>query len=242
VLTFEAESKMMSGHFDQVEEIVEEVQSLVKNSSDPFALGMASGLIGTRMMLMGGDEEKARALVDQALQALKNEKNIFGHTILLFGMAMGARYRGRFEEAREQFAPLLQIFQDMGDFHRANMVQSEMAHMERMEGQYEKAKTLYRETILVWKRLGHRAAVANQFECLAFIAKASEQPDRAATLLGAAEALREKINIQMTDMERVEYDREVADLKANMTENDFTAAWEKGRSMTMDEAVELALR
>jgi predicted ATPase len=241
VLTFEAESKMMSGHFDQVEEIVEEVQSLVKNSSDPFALGMASGMIGTRMMLMGGDEEKARALVDQALQALKNERNIFGHTILLFGVAMGARYRGRFEEARKQFAPLLQIFQDMGDFHRANMVQSEMAHMDRAEGKLTSAGAIYRETILVWKRLGHRAAVANQFECLAFIAKANEQPERAAILLGAAEALREMINIRMTDMERVEYDREVADLKANMTEKDFNAAWSKGRAMGMDEAIQLAL-
>jgi non-specific serine/threonine protein kinase len=154
---------------------------------------------------------------------------------------MGARYRGRFEEAREQFAPLLQIFQDMGDFHRANMVQSEMAHMDRAEGKLTSAEAIYRETILVWKRLGHRAAVANQFECLAFIAKANEQPERAATLLGTAEALREKINIQMTEMERAEYDREVADLKANMTEHDFTAAWDKGRAMGMDEAVELAL-
>jgi predicted ATPase/class 3 adenylate cyclase len=241
VLTFEAESKMMSGHFDKVEEIVKEVQSLVKDSNDPFALGMASGMIGTRMMLMGGDEEKARALVDQALQALKNEKNIFGHTILLFGMAMGARYRGRFEEARKQFVPLLQIFQDMGDFHRANMVQSEMAHMERAEGKLTSAGAIYRETILVWKRLGHRAAVANQLECYAFIAKAQEQPERAVHLLGAAEALREMIQIDMSQLERVEYEREVADLKKNMSEADFNAAWEKGRSMTLDEAVELAL-
>jgi hypothetical protein len=129
----------------------------------------------------------------------------------------------------------------MGDFHRANMVQSEMAHMERAEGKLTSAGAIYRETILVWKRLGHRAAVANQLECYAFIAKAQEQPERAVHLLGAAEALREMIQIDMSQLERVEYEREVADLKKNMSEADFNAAWEKGRSMTLDEAVELAL-
>src|SRR5262249_35974435 len=97
-------------------------------------------------------------------------------------------------------------------------------------------------SILEWKRLGHRAAVANQLECFAFIAKAQEQPERAVILLGAAEALRELINIDMSPMERVEYEREVADLKTNLAEKDFNAAWGQGRSMNMDEAIELAIQ
>ena len=241
VLSFEAESKMMTGHFDEVDAILDEVQNLVEGSNDPFALGMTYGMVGTRMMMLGGDDQKAREMLTKGLKALKGDKNIFGHTMLLFGTAMVARYHGRFEEARAQFIPLLSVFHSMGDYHRANMVNSEMAHMDRVEGNLDKAEAMYRETIVEWKRLGHRAAVANQLECFAFIIKTKEEPERAAILLGAAEALREKINIHMTEMERVEYDRQVADLKANMNEKEFSTAWRKGRTMEMDEAVKLAL-
>jgi hypothetical protein len=148
---------------------------------------------------------------------------------------------GRFEEARADLAICLPIFRDMGDRHRVNMVQSELAHIDRAEGHYEIATQMYQETIVVWQRLGHRAAIAHQLECLAFIAKVHENTERAAILFGAAETLREQINIQMTVMERAEYDREVADLQAGMDEKDFSMAWAKGHVMSMEEAIVFAL-
>ena len=84
-------------------------------------------------------------------------------------------------------------------------------------------------------------AATRSLECFAFIAKVHEQPERAIKILGAAERLREIIKIDMSDMERVEYDREVADLKANIGEKEFTLLWAEGRSMTMEQAIELAL-
>jgi hypothetical protein len=99
----------------------------------------------------------------------------------------------------------------------------------------------YHETIKEWQRMGHRSAVAHQLECLAFIAKSLEQTEKATRLLGAAEALRQKIEIDMTPPEREEYEREVADLKANMDEKEFGSLWADGRSMTMDEAIEFAV-
>jgi predicted ATPase/class 3 adenylate cyclase len=241
VLTFEAASKMMSGRFNDVDAIMEEVLGIVDESNDQYAIGMAYGMFGTRMMMAGKYNDESRAMVAKGLAALKNNENRFGHTMVLFGMAMGSRFNGRFDEARAQFAPLVPIFHDMGDHHRSNMVRSEMAHMERLEGHHEKAIAMYRETILEWKRLGHRAAVANQLECFAFIAKSHEQPERAAKLFGAAEALREIINIQMTDMERTEYEREIADVKANLDEKIFMSLWAEGHAMTMEQAIALAL-
>jgi hypothetical protein len=154
---------------------------------------------------------------------------------------MTARFQGRFDEARERFTPLLAVFRDMGDQHRTNMIHSECAHMERLEGRHDKAESMYRETILEWQRLGHRAAVANQLECFAFIAKVNEHAERTIKLLGAAETLREKIKIPMSEVEQVEYDREVADLKANMDHKEFTSLWAEGKSMTMEGAIQFAL-
>ncbi len=109
--------------------------------------------------------------------------------------------------ARRRFAACEPLFREMRDMHRVNMTRSELAHIERYEGHYQQAKAMYKESIVEWKRIGHRAAIAHQLECFASIAKVEEQGQRAACLFGAAEALREKIDIPMTAMERVEYDR-----------------------------------
>jgi hypothetical protein len=161
--------------------------------------------------------------------------------MLYFGIARGAMFRGDYAVARERFAYCLPLFQQMKDEHRANMIHSELAHMDRYEGKLEKAEAAYRESILVWQRLGHRAAVAHQLECFAFLAKAHEEPERAARLFGSAEILRERINIHMNPQERLEYEREVADLRLNLPDAVFRQLWAEGRSLSMEDAIVLAL-
>jgi hypothetical protein len=78
----------------------------------------------------------------------------------------------------------LPSFREIGDQHRVNMCQSELAHIERYQGHYGQALSMYRETIPVWQKLGHRAAIAHQLECLAMIARVTEQVQRAARLFG----------------------------------------------------------
>jgi hypothetical protein len=242
VLAFEASAKMMAGSFNDVDDSLTEALEAADETNDPLAIGMVYGMIGARRMMAGMHDERTKEMVTKGLAALQTNENRFGYTMISFAVAMSARFNGRFEEARTQFAPLIPTFLSFGDYHRSNMIRSEIAHMDRLEGRHAEAAAQYRETILEWKRLGHRAAVANQFECFAFIAKAQEQPERATILLGAAEALRELINIDMSRMERVEYERELADLKANMNEKDFNSAWGRGHAMTMDEAIELAIQ
>ena len=46
----------------------------------------------------------------------------------------------------------------------------------------------------------------------------------------------------MTDYERVEYDRFVARLRAMLTETEFIALQADGRSMAIEQAIDLALQ
>jgi hypothetical protein len=150
-------------------------------------------------------------------------------------------FRGDYTLARERFLYCLPLFEEMKDQHRTNMIHSELAHMDRYEGKLQQAEETYRQTIVFWQKIGHRAAVAHQLECFAFLAKAHEEPERALRLLGAAEILRERINIHMNPPEREEYKREVADLHAMLADDEFRKLWAEGRSMSMDEAVAFAL-
>jgi hypothetical protein len=94
----------------------------------------------------------------------------------------------------------------------------------------------------IWQDFGHRAAVAHEVECLGYIASAQGQNERAARLLGAAEAIRKTINSTLNGIELVEYEKEIAALRAGLDENKMQAAWAEGRALTMDQAIEYALQ
>jgi hypothetical protein len=86
-----------------------------------------------------------------------------------------------------------------------------------------------------------RPAISHQLECFGFLAIQAEEPHKAVRLFSAAEALREKIQSPMTDQERAEYDPYMTQLRAMLPEVEFNALWAEGRSMTMEQAIQLAL-
>jgi len=156
-------------------------------------------------------------------------------------LARLALFRGDLHEARKHADLMLDLHRKMGDHLCVTGHQSEMAHAARQLGNFEEALVLYRETIIDWQKMGHRGAVAHQLECFAFIAKAQAQRERAVKLLSAADVLRQVSNSPRTPMERVEYDKEVSELRAGMNEKVFDALWVDGQSMTIEQAVAMAL-
>ena len=148
----------------------------------------------------------------------------------------------QFDLAREKLSIAMEAMQKIGSARTIAMIKSELAHVLRYEGNYLQAISAYQETIREWQRMGHRSAVAHQLECMAFIFKALEQTEKAIKLLGAAESLRQKAEIEMTVVERAEYDKEISSLKTNTNEKEFISLWAIGRSMMMGEAIDLALK
>lgn len=241
VLAFSGSARLFEGDFANGRKQIEEAVALTRSGNDKYAQGMALGMMAQVQMIVNHDLKAAKEYEQRALALTREISGTWTSLMMYFGIGRGAMFRGDYAVARERFAYCLPLFEEMKDEHRTNMIHSELAHMDRYEGKLQQAEGVYRRTIVVWQRLGHRAAVAHQLECFAFLAKAHEEPERALRLLGAAEILRERINIHMQPLERKEYDRHVADLRAMIAEDEFRTLWAEGRSMSMDEAVAFAL-
>jgi tetratricopeptide (TPR) repeat protein len=236
-----ASGKANLGDVGDAYKIAQESLAIAREEGNGYVLGFALVMMGELTAIAIQDFEKALEYSEEAIAISEAVGNRWGSSMTIFGLGFYARSIGDYEQARARFRACLPDFPEFGDKHRINMIQSELAHIEREQGQFKQAIPMYRETISEWQRLGHRAALAHQLECFAFIAKAQEQPERAAKLFGAAESLREKINIAMTLQERIEYDREIADLRANMDDASFSSHWAQGRALTVDQAVDFAL-
>jgi K+/H+ antiporter YhaU regulatory subunit KhtT len=106
----------------------------------------------------------------------------------------------------------------------------------------DEAAAIYRQTILSWQEQGHQAAVAHQLECFAYIAIMRERFEYAAQLLGAAQFARERTNSPSTEQqEKTEQEQAMRQLKVEIGANELDRSIEKGKLMSLDEAVIFAL-
>lgn len=158
----------------------------------------------------------------------------------VMSMGIDARVAGELDTARFYLEASLKLARRLKSKNFICILESELAHTTRHSGDFQAARAAYRRTILLWFDFGYRAAVANQLECLAFVARAENDFTHAARLFGAAEALREVIERQMTSYERVEYDQELAALREHMDAVALASAWSEGRAMSMERAVAYA--
>lgn len=79
-------------------------------------------------------------------------------------------------------------------------------------------------------------------DCLAAVEEHDARAERAARLLGAAEAIRHRTGMVRFGVYRSEYDATVAALRDAMSPEDFQAAWAQGEAMSTEEAIAYAQR
>jgi tetratricopeptide (TPR) repeat protein len=240
-LDFLAYSAVLTGDSDTAIAAVEEALALAEELDDKLIMASALNASSRIEAFINKDFAKAFEANEKASELIKEHGNRWNYAMTLYAFGNLAINLKQFELARAKLTLALQTFQELGSNRNVSMAKSDLAHLLRYEGKFPEAMLAYRETIREWQQMGHRPAVAHQLESIAFIAKALEQVEISTQLLGAAERLREIIEINMTAQERIEYDKEVADLKANMDEKEFTSLWAEGKSMTMEQAIEFAL-
>jgi predicted ATPase len=186
-----------------------------------------------------GNPEKSRQYSEK-IRRLRSKVDHPLYMPVLLGLANHARDMGRLDEARETYLEGLKIAGRLGSRPFATVMESELAHLERTNGNWQAAGDAYRKLIRRFYEYGVYAAVAHQLECLAFVARQAGDPARSACLLGAAEAIRAQIHIDMRPIEREEYERELAGLRAELDPDTLASAWAQGRALNIEQAVEYA--
>ncbi len=240
-LAFHTAGKLTTGKFKEAVASIDEALKLAEELGDKYILGSVISAASTVESYVNRDFAKSDAFREKAMELMKEQGSRWSYGITVYGFGNLLILQKEFQKAREKFEIAMQTMQELGSTRNVIMIKSDLAHILRHEGNYSQALSAYQETIKEWQRMGHRSAVAHQIECLAYIARALEQVEKATRLLGAAEALRQRIDIEMTPPEREEYEKEVADIKTTIDEKEFASLWAEGRSMTMGDAIELAL-
>jgi predicted ATPase/class 3 adenylate cyclase len=208
--------------------------------NDSAGLAMAYSNLSRWAAINGNFEESQKYLA--LLQEISRDIPVsFQSGILFLGLASSARFQGKFETAKKHFEAGLKMFERVGHKGFMTVMITEIAHTKRAMGNFAEAKQTYRETIKIFQDMGNRPSVAHQLECFAMIAIVEEEPQRAAKLFGAADAIREATGHKPTDEEQAEEAQFITRLHTMLSVAEFNALWAEGKSMTMEQAVQLAL-
>ena len=231
-------SYAFSGRGDQLREVFGGASDLAEATGAFWILAMSSGFSGATIILQ--EPEAAEQLMRRGEEGARRSGNPYalGAIAMARGRAFGAQARP--DEAAASLQRAIERFTEIGDLRLALAARSDMAHALRRGGRFDQAQAIYRETIDGWVHFGNRGAIANQLENVAFVAVEQGALDRAARLLGAAEAIRETAASSMAFDEIPEYQSYVKRLRGAIPAAELEPAWQAGRAMSVPEAVRLA--
>jgi predicted ATPase/class 3 adenylate cyclase len=145
-----------------------------------------------------------------------------------------AIYEGRFRSAKKLLRKSLDIFRESGRKNGIALALCELAHLDRLQGEYQTAESALAETMdLVSQMESKRYAIAGLQEALQ-LASAQDRHECAARLLGKLEALRQEIGAPLAPRCRTEFDRAIASSREALREDAFATLREEGRLASLD--------
>jgi class 3 adenylate cyclase len=183
----------------------------------------------------------ARQMNEESLALFREMGDRWAVGKLLNNQACVASDQGEYAEARLLLQESLIIRRQLGDRAGLALSLNTLADVVLDQGEFADARPLLDESLAISRELGDQTIIAYLLEDYGGLAAAEARPQKALQLAGFAAALRESIGAPLPPSEQSRVDRMIAPARQALPESDVSAAWETGRSLTLEEAIELAL-
>jgi ATP/maltotriose-dependent transcriptional regulator MalT len=147
-----------------------------------------------------------------------------------------ALYRGDFSWATTCLEECLSLMRELGFKYNIAFALHPLGELRRMQGDVVQAAALHTEGLALAREVGSKFFIGYHLVGLAKVAAAEAQPERAVCLFGAsAHWLNPAVDFGLRPRE--DYKRAVENLRAQLGEEAFAAAWERGLAMTPEQAL-----
>ncbi len=225
----------------QAEAALQESYSIAHAEEDVYVICRSLNMWARVILDLHNDFDLSQRYVEESLRLARAAGLRSQEAQACEILATIAIYRGDNNEARIRFEESMGIYEELGATFNVILEKSHLAHLERRQGNFARALEYYRDTIVAFRDIAQFGAVSHQLECFGFIALEKNQDEHALQLFAAANVLRKKRGTPMTPDEQLYFEEQLTSLRENMGEIQFDSAWSKGYTMTMEQAIALAL-
>jgi predicted ATPase len=185
-----------------------------------------------------GDDGRAAVLLEESLALFRELKDTIGIGSSLTTLGLTARDRGDYERAAALLEESLALFRETGERRLIPEVLANLGLVWHEQGDDGRAAALLAESLALPHTGGpSMCSVLQALEGVAGVAGAQGQPERAARLFGATEALRAALGVPVRPVDCRLYDRDVSAVRASLGDATFAAAWAAGRALSLEHAI-----
>jgi tetratricopeptide (TPR) repeat protein len=189
-----------------------------------------------------GDAARAQSLWEESLAEAEEaaDKATIAY-VLVYAQSI-IMEQGDPAAARSYFERGLALSQEAGVTLLAAVAHDALALVDRTQGNLESAEEHLREGLTLHRASGFLRWVPNSLISIAGLAAVQGMAERAARLFGAADALRQAMEVHLNVREQEEYERDVTLARSGLGETGFAAAWAEGQALPLEEAIAYALK
>jgi non-specific serine/threonine protein kinase len=190
-----------------------------------------------------GDYDSARKYLEQAMTVAQAAEDSHSIAFTFAHLGILAFVQRDYGGAEATFEQGLSAARAIGHKAVVALASRGLAYVVLQRGQVERAAALCREALLINRERRDSVGLAACLAACAALAVARGQPERAARLYGSA-AARLVGNVDGRHRyphDQAEQERHTDILRSQLDEATFNAAWEAGRALTLEQAIEYAL-
>jgi tetratricopeptide (TPR) repeat protein len=193
--------------------------------------------------VMQEDVAQATALLEEALELSREVAKPHIIAYALNGLGHTAQLVGDLARARQLHTESLRQFREYGEPNEfIPWAYQSLGQTALAQGDAALARQHFLEALRLFLDEGDRGAISFCLGGLAGAAVLDEDPERAAQLWGAAEALRQSIGTRQPPAARATRERLMSVARQQLGAVAFETAWTAGQILSPEQAIELALQ
>jgi len=222
------------GNFDRAIALGEESLAVFRRSGEKRGIAAALHMLG---VVAGdrGDLVSARTRFEESLTLRQELGDRRGIAASLTALGRVAGEQGDYASAGTYYDEGLAIRRELGDRRGIAAALYNLGVNASRQEDLPRAAALMEESLVLRHAQGNLSGVA---ECLEALARITQDPQRTARLLGAAEARREAIGTSLPPAERVEHDRTALAARRALGDDAFASAWNQGRTLPTEQLIQ----
>jgi tetratricopeptide (TPR) repeat protein len=222
--------------------LLQEAVELARAIDDKLNLAWALLWLGIASVGQVSEYEEALAISEEGLSIFRELGFKPGIAQALNSIGELTRIHGDDQQAQAVYEECLLLVRETGEKRREAMCLNNLGCVMMRRGEVKQAVQLFRKALVTRLEVGHdkRGTVTNLLFFAGAIA-ADGDPQRAARLFGAAEALLEPMGVKLEPADQPEYERDLAFVRAQLHANTFEVCWNEGRGMSFEQMVATAL-
>jgi tetratricopeptide (TPR) repeat protein len=193
------------------------------------------------VLVMQEDTVGATRLLEESLTLSRKLRDSNGIGWALNHLGHVAQLQGEYERATRLHQESLPFFREVGPgWIGIPWAHQGLGETALAQGDSTLAATHLVEALGLFHDLGDRVGVSWCLAGIAGVAALDEEPERAAWLWGAAEALREFIGAREAPVSHATHERLKTEVRKQLGEAMFNAKWAEGQKASVDQAVDEA--